>query len=263
MLFDAHNHLQYDALCNDVTGVLDRARKCNVTHMMACGTGLKGDWDRLRSIAESNHDTVHISIGLHPWYVDTAPVNWKGVIESTLNAIPCGIGEVGLDNSSACKCPMDEQIRALVWQLDLAIERKLPVSLHCIGAWEELYGVLKTRHSLRFMLHSYRGAPELTKELAKNGAFFSLGPSVMGNNRKPIGPTLRQIPADRLLIETDAPDGRFPRDKDSAIGEKSEPSQLHEVCEYLSKLLGKSADDFSKQTSDNAMQYFAAAIIKK
>ena len=262
VLFDAHNHLQDERLAPDLKAVIERARLAGVTQMMVCATGAAGDWDRLRAIADCNPGTVSISLGLHPWQVATANAGWKTLLELALNTQPCGIGEVGLDAQHAPSATMEDQMKALAWQMDLACERDLPVTVHCIGAWDKLYELLLTRPALRFMMHAYKGSPELTRELTRMGAYFSIGPLTLVQRFKPAGPCVAGIPADRMLIETDAPDGPAHLNRGRAKPLPCEPAALKEVCEGVATLLGKTPEEIERQTSDNAAHFFAKALSK-
>ena len=102
-----------------------------------------------------------------------------------------------------------------MWQLRLAAERNLPLSIHCLQAWGPLLDILRAepRPACGFLLHSYGGAAELVAPLAELGAYFSL-PGYFALERKTRQrEAFRQVPADRLLIETDAPDQSLPPER--------------------------------------------------
>jgi TatD DNase family protein len=257
MLFDAHNHIQGEALAAGLPGIMERAIQAGVGRMMTCATGAKGDWDRLLRLDDRYRGTVAISIGLHPWYVAATVIDWKSAMQKILDERPFSIGEIGLDRSDKVDCPIEDQLKAFGWQADLAVERHLPVTIHCVNAWDYLENVLLTRPKLRFLMHSYFASPELTAILARRDTFFSIGPTSFGTHRKPLEPMLAKIPSDRLLIETDSPDARFPKDMNPAAA--NEPARLKEICERLAKLMGKDVAEVEKQTFDNAERFFAPA----
>jgi TatD DNase family protein len=257
VLFDAHNHLQDERFGGDLSAVILRAKEAGVGRMMSCATGARGDWDRLRAIADCNPEIVLISLGIHPWYLEASDRAWKARLELALNSCGSGIGEAGLDAHKGGIAPIDDQVAALAWQMDLALERNLPITLHCVGAWDRMYELLRTRQNLRFLFHGYKGSPELTREFNKLGAYFSIGPSAIFGSRKPVGPTLAVIPPDRILIETDAPDGLFALMKERNSGKTvSEPAKLVSLCETIAKYPEMPQDNLAEQTSDNACHFF-------
>jgi TatD DNase family protein len=262
VLFDAHNHLQDERFAPELKAVLERAGNAGVTRMMSCATGAPGDWDRLRAIADCNPDNVCVSLGLHPWHLATAQQGWKALLELALNSNRYGIGEVGLDAQHSNAAPIEDQMAALAWQLDLACERGLPVTLHCLGAWDKLYELLHTRPTLRFMLHGYAASPELTRELVKLGSYFSIGPSALNPRRKPVGPGIVCIPRDRIMIETDAPDGFAQSPTRDAKPRNGEPADLKDLCEHLAVLYARPASELERLSYDNALHFFAPSLSK-
>lgn len=257
LLFDAHNHLHF--ICGSGSGpsqVLQRSLEAGVNALACCATGSGPDeWNRALALQEEQTVTIHVSIGLHPWYVSNPPPDWKTELEHLLTSHPgCGIGEVGLDKSAKSTAPIEDQIRTLEWQLDLAQEHDLPVSLHCTGAWDIIYHILRNRPGLRHMLHGYHGSPEMTRELTRLGTWFSIGLSAVSHRRRPIGPIFDAIPQERLLIETDAPDGRLPGQ--SAPHTASEPADLTLVCDALARTAKLPASEIAAVTNRNARIFF-------
>jgi TatD DNase family protein len=255
MLFDAHNHIQAVAFDGCLPEVLARAAGAGVGRMMACGTGAKGDWERLLRLDDTHRQAISVSIGLHPWYVATADLGWKVTLEKILEDRPFRIGEIGLDKSSRADAGIEDQMKAFLWQLDLAEERGLPVSIHCVGAWDYLHEALARRDHLRYMLHSFHGSPELTETFARKGAYFSIGPRSLSAGKRTPEACLAKIPPERLLIETDAPDSPLPE----AIFPTgpNEPARLRDVCTRAARLTGKSVEELEKLTFDNTERFFS------
>ena len=254
MLYDAHNHIQHTAPAVRIPELLQRAKEAGVGRMTTCATGARGDWEALLAIDDSHREVVSVAIGLHPWQVEATHIDWKSRMEKILDERPFSIGEIGLDKGESCECPIEEQIRAFEWQLDLALERNLPVTIHCVAAWDLLSEALLGRPKLRYLMHDYHASPEVTAALAKRGAYFSLGPASFGVHAKPIETALVKIPADRLLLETDSPDARFPRNMSPE--KPNEPARARDICERLAKALGKEPAEVEKSTADNAVRFF-------
>jgi TatD DNase family protein len=156
---------------------------------------------------------VHIipSYGYHPWYIYERTPDWRNNLIRFLEAGPAAVGEIGLDRWKP-DLSYDGQEEVFVSQLELAAERNLPVSIHCLQVWGRMLELLKTgpRPARGFLLHSYGGPKEMVKSFADLGAYFSL-PGYYAHARKERQrETFRHIPPDRLLIETDAPDQMLP-----------------------------------------------------
>ena len=137
------------------------------------------------------------SAGVHPWDAGTADLTAAQRFLQTVPAV--AIGEIGLDYLR----PADRKIQrqALEMQLEIAVRRNLPVILHCVKAYNDLYAILKD-HSLRGVIfHGYTGSPQQTRQLEEAGYCFSLGPVSFRSPRTM--EALRAMPPERLFLETD------------------------------------------------------------
>ena len=251
-MYDAHNHVQKLGKIDELNDVAGRALAAGVVRMTVCATGENGDWAQVRSIGEEGDGFARVCMGLHPWFVGTEPIGWKAKLEHELDAVACGVGEIGLDTRAQQAGPIEDQLSAFQWQLDMALDHNLPAVIHCVGAWGKLQPVLKARPKLRFLLHGYKGSPEMAAQLARQGAWFSLGPMTLVTRSDSIAEVIAQLPLERLMIETDAPDGCL-----KAGMENGEPTQLVKVCEALAKELKRDTEAVAKLTFDNAERFFA------
>jgi len=132
MLIAAHNHLQEEVLVPYVGGAVERAREAGVGEMWCNGTD-EGDWQAVLDLSLAYAEVVPF-FGLHPWFVKDRSPDWLARLEHFLDAVPSGIGEIGLDRHVEDR---DEPAQESVFraQLALAVERGLPVSVHCLKAW--------------------------------------------------------------------------------------------------------------------------------
>ena len=268
MLYDAHNHLQDAQLAPHRSQILADLAALPLRAAVVNGT-CEADWPEVTALCAPNdqRSTLHSSsrhgaagaavdqlkflpsYGLHPWHVGNAGPHWRDTLRRTLDATPhAAIGEIGLDRwilhrarpddarlAGLRRAPFVEQQEAFTWQLALAAERNLPVTIHGLDAWSPLLEVLRAtpRPARGFLLHAYSGSAELAREFAALGAYFSFNGSflsstqchVIRDNSPPLtqGPTnpchvirditrgaqqrevFRRLPLDRLLAETDAP----------------------------------------------------------
>jgi TatD DNase family protein len=102
---------------------------------------------------------------------------------------------------------LEEQLEAFTWQLRLAAELNLPVTIHCLDAWGALATALREtpRPARGFLLHAYGGSSELARDFAAMGAYFSFNGYFLGERQAAKRAVFASVPADRLLVETDAP----------------------------------------------------------
>jgi TatD DNase family protein len=223
--FDAHNHLQderFDA-CRD--RIVAEARQAGVQRMVVNGA-CAADWPVVAQLAQVHPDLVIPSLGWHPWYLHEQQPGWEDEFEGWLGRVPGAlVGEIGLDRwildqspamrsrfvpalGSVEPAPFDRQVEVFRFQLDVAIRRRLPVSIHCLQCWGQLLELLRQspQPSTGFLLHSYGGPVELLRDFVRIGAYFSFPGYFLHERKARQREVFRHVPLDRLLVETDAPD---------------------------------------------------------
>lgn len=177
----------------------------------ACNGCCEADWEQVYKLSVQ-HPQVIPNFGLHPWWVGQRSNNWLEALRQRLISCPtAGLGECGLDQGrKGSAVDIDEQANVLVQQLRLGKELQRPVSVHCVQAFGKLQSIVQEEgpfpHGL--ILHSCKGNAELVKQLAKvQGVYFSLSGHTMSMSSKKLSSMLHMVPLERLLLETDAPDG--------------------------------------------------------
>ncbi len=265
-LYDAHNHLQDERLAPFREEVLAATQREHVLKMVVNGS-CEEDWPAVLDLARQ-HPQVIASFGYHPWYVKDRSPNWQEVLLRHLDAAPSAVGEVGLDRWVKDH-DLEQQQEVFAWQLRLAAERNLPLSIHCLQAWGPLLNILRAepRPNCGFLLHSYGGASELVAPLAELGAYFSL-PGYFALERKTRQrEAFRQVPSDRLLIETDAPDQLPPPERvqypltDPASGKPiNHPANLGAVYRFASELRDEPLEGLARIVEENFQRLFGALV---
>jgi TatD DNase family protein len=292
-LYDAHNHLQDARLAPDREAILTALQRESVAGMVVNGS-CEDDWPEVLALARLCHARVAAdgsrritsepkmaptavggytplvipSFGCHPWYVKERSPDWQTALLRHLDAAPSAIGEVGLDRWIKGHDPA-EQEEVFAWQLRLAAERNLPVSIHCLQAWGRLLEILRAGPCPRcgFLLHSFGGPREMIAPLAELGAYFSL-PGYFAHERKARQrETFRHVPPDRLLIETDAPDQLLPPERiqypltDSATGKAiNHPANLGAVYRFAAELLGEPVERLAERVGESFRRLFGALL---
>jgi len=219
--YDAHNHLQDPRLVNEIESLVVRCRELGIARMVVNGTR-ESDWLEVQRLSR-RFPEVYPSFGCHPWYSDICRDGWEQRLREILSETPGGLGEIGLDRwilrrgsvpASGDPKPstLAKQEVILGKQLAIAIEGNLPASIHCLDAWGRLFELIRTQGTPArgFLLHSYGGPQEMVKPLCRLGAFFSFSGYFLGDRQRRRRQTFKEVPLDRLLIETDAPDQPLP-----------------------------------------------------
>lgn len=265
-LVDAHNHLHDDRLAPHFDAIVNALRNVGVEHMVVNGS-CEEDWPQVLDLARRVPGVLP-SFGYHPWYVRERTARWQEKLIRFLDEIPSAIGEVGLDKWIRDHDLADQE-EVFVFQLRLAAERNLPVSIHCLQAWGRLLEILKRepRPHCGIVLHSFGGPKEMIGQLAELGAYFSL-PGYFAHERKERQrDAFKHIPRERLLIETDAPDQclpdsrvEFPLPEGSNSKPLNHPGNLRAVYEFAAELLGESIDDLSARVKTNFERVFGGVL---
>jgi TatD DNase family protein len=269
-LYDAHNHLQDERLKPVRPGIIKILERENIAGMVVNGS-CEEDWPAVLELARK-HPQVIPSLGYHPWYVQERSADWQQVLIRFLDQVPSAVGEIGLDRWKVDgDQALREQEEVFVWQLRLAAERNLPVSIHCLQAWGKLLELLQAgpRPQCGFVLHSFGGPQEMIQPLAKLGAYFSL-PGYFAHERKgKQREAFRHVPPDRLLIETDAPDQVLPEERvrypllDEQSGKPlNHPANLGMVYAFAAELLGEPIEAVAERVEQNFQRLFGGLIRK-
>lgn len=205
MLIDAHNHLQDKLFHGRQDEIIVQMQSVGITGSIANGT-CEDDWPRVAELARAYPNYITPSFGLHPWKVSTRSDHWLSVLKEHLLEFPnAGLGECGLDRCIT-QPHFQEQKEVFLSQLILAQELARPVTVHCLKAWGPLLEILYSlEKSPRFLIHSFGGSLEMAHELTQLGAYFSIYGHFFHERKTPQLKVFKNLPPDRILIETDAP----------------------------------------------------------
>ncbi|MCW1886643.1 TatD family hydrolase [Luteolibacter flavescens] len=252
--YDSHNHLQRFA---DPAKIVAEMRDAGVAGCVVNGTG-EDDWEAVARLADQFPDFVWPAFGLHPWKAHLASPRWLPLLESYLDRFPdASVGECGLDGWIAAPA-LEIQRPVFLRQVALARERKLPVTIHALKAWEPLFDAFKDEPPPpRFLLHSFGGSAELVKRLADLGAWFSFSGYFLQPRKVKVVEAFKAVPRDRLLIETDAPDMMPPEEYIShPCDEGNHPANLPSIAAGLAERLEILLEELVAQTAENHRAFF-------
>lgn len=264
-LFDAHNHLHDARLAPHRADILAALAPLDVAGAVVNGTR-EGDWEAVAELAREL-PWVTPSYGLHPWHISQRGPRWREELRHRIEDDPhAAVGEIGLDRWIEGH-DLDDQRVAFTAQLALAAETDRPVTIHCIRAWGALWEVVRTHPLPRrgFLLHAYGGPLEMMPGFVELGARFSFSPYFLHERKAAQREVFRQIPADRLLVETDAPDLRPPDERNrwplrDAAGEPvNHPANLSVAYAGLAEIRGMDASELAALVEENFRQLFSSS----
>ena len=262
MLFDAHNHLHDTRLAPHLPAILETLRPLDLRGAVVNGTR-EDDWPAVASLARQ-HSWVTPSFGLHPWSASQRSPQWLGTLRRQLDAHPrAGLGEIGLDRWISGH-DLDDQRTVFTAQLAIAAAENRPATIHCIQAWGALWEILRD-HPLPargFLLHAYGGPAEMIAGFVSRGAYFSFSPYFLHERKHAQRDAFRQIPPERLLVETDAPDLRPPDERNphpllDATGQPiNHPANLSVAYAGLSEVRDVPPTELANLVAENFARLF-------
>lgn len=208
--FDSHNHLHDSRLVPHRASFFPELARLPVARAVVNGTR-EEDWAAVKAISVE-HSWITPSYGLHPWYAPNRSNTWLKDLREHLEKDPsAAVGEIGLDRWVEGH-DLEIQRPVFLDQLQLAVELDRPATIHCVRAWGAMQDALRDSMlpSRGFLLHAYGGPSEMIDGFVKRGAYFSFSPYFLHDRKTAQRRAFAAIPADRLLVETDAPDLRPP-----------------------------------------------------
>lgn len=255
-LIDTHTHLDFPQFDDDREQVIERALAAGVEAMINVGADLASSRAAV-ALAEA-HPQIYTAVGVHPHDARTLT---EEVLEE-LRALAShpkvvGIGEIGLDFYRDLS-PRDRQRRAFQQQLALAREAGKPVIIHDRQAHQEVMSILRQwigsrHHQPAGVLHCFSGDSAMAQEAIELGFYISIAGPVTFQNARRLRDLVRQLPLERLLIETDCP-YLTPHPH---RGKRNEPAYVKLVAQEVARIKGLSLKEVARVTSDNARALFS------
>jgi len=256
MIVDSHCHLDFPDFADDFAGVLERAQQSGVSLMQTICTRM-ADFPKIRAIAEQ-HPQIYCSVGVHPNNVAEAPLaDIETLLIASMHPKVIGLGETGLDYHYETS-PREMQQESFRRHIIVARETGLPLIIHTRDADEDTVRMLKeetAKGAFPFLIHCFTSTQWLAEESIKLGGYISLSGILTFKNAKEIQESARNLPLDRLLVETDAPYLAPAPHR----GKRNEPAFTRHTCEFLAQLKGVSYEECAAQTTDNFYRLFSKA----
>lgn len=256
MLIDSHCHLNYKGLIETQADVLARARARGISGFLNISTR-QSEWDAVVATAHREPD-VWASIGIHPHEADAhADLGAEALRAAAADPKVIAIGETGLDYYYDHS---DRQVQQDLFRVHIGVAREtgLPIVIHTRDAEDDTLRILTeemAKGTFPALIHCFTASAAFGRAVLDLGLTISISGIVTFRNAKDLQAFARDVPDDRLLVETDAPFlAPVPH-----RGKACEPAFVSDTCAFVAKLRGTSAEDLAERTSANFFRLFAKA----
>ena len=255
-LIDSHCHLNYEGLAERQAEVLDNARGRGVAGFLNISTRQR-EWDEIIALAEREPD-VWASVGVHPHEADSHPdLGAAALVERANHPRVIAIGECGLDYyyDKSDRTAQRERFEA---HIEAARQTGLPLVVHTRDAEDDTAEILTAAvrgGGVTGVLHCFTGSAELARKGLDLGFYVSLSGIVTFKNAQDLQETAKWLPADQMLVETDAPFlAPVPH-----RGQKCEPAFVADTAAFVAELRGEEAEQLADTTTANFFKLFQKA----
>ena len=253
-LIDTHAHLADPQLFQDIEDVLGRARDVGVTRIITIATNLP---DSHRSVAmASTQIGLSCSVGIHPNECGEASLDhWDEIERLAQSPHVVALGETGLDRYWKA-APLELQKEWLRRHIDLSKRIGKPIVVHMRDCESELIEFLEQQAgstSVQGVMHSYTGSLDGAMRCLELGMFISFAGMATFKNAAAIREVARHIPANRILVETDAP---YLTPHPHRGKRPNEPAMVVHTAQCLAQVRNEAFEDFARQTTENAQRLF-------
>ncbi len=252
-MIDTHAHLQGQVFQSDQDAVIKRAFASGIQQIITVGYDYISSQGAVSLALQQ--EQVFASVGIHPHDASA----WQGNTGTLLTALSqqkkvVAIGEIGLDYYRNLS-PRDVQKKVFREQLTLAATISLPVIIHSREAGEEVLEIIKDFPGLTGVVHCFSGTLLLARKLVELGWYLGVTGAVTFPKAMDLQAAVREIPLERLLLETDAP-YLAPQ---AHRGQRNEPSYLGEIAANIAALKNIEVSVVAEQTTKNARKLFKLA----
>jgi TatD DNase family protein len=259
MFVDSHCHLDFPEYAGQIPDILARMKEAQVNHAMCISVDMP-DFPNVLALAES-YPNLFATVGTHPDYEDTPEPTEDQLVDLAQHPKILAIGETGLDYYRMG----DKTYAEMEWQRDrfrthirAAIKVQKPLIIHTRSASEDTIRIMKEEGASQVagVMHCFTESLEVAKVSMEQGFYISFSGIVTFKSAKDLQETCKQIPLERMLIETDSPYlAPIPN-----RGKTNEPSWVAHVAQFIADLKGISVEEVAKHTTNNFKTLFKAPI---
>jgi TatD DNase family protein len=252
LLFDTHVHLNAEQFNEDVEEVIERARETGVEHMVVVGFD-RPTINRALELVEK-YDFLYASVGWHPVdAIDMEEDDLQWIEELASHPKVVAIGEMGLDYHWD-KSPKEVQQEVFRKQIQLAKRVRLPIIIHNREATQDIVDILgeEGAQEIGGIMHCFSGSVEIAQQCIDMNFYISLGGPVTFKNAKKPKEVAKEIPLEKLLVETDCP-FLAPH---PYRGKRNEPAYVRLVAQQIADIKEISVEEVEEITTENAKKLF-------
>lgn len=250
IIFDSHAHYDDRAFDGDRETVLSALPEAGVCGVINCGVDILSSQKAL-ALAKQ-YPFLWAAVGIHGQEAGRAkPGDLNRLLPLLDEPRAVALGEIGLDYHYDDGAPREVQRELLERQIQIAVERDVPVILHDREAHEDMWKLLQ-RYKPRGVMHCFSGSVEMARDLVGIGMYIGLGGAVTFKNaRRPIE-VAAWVPEDRLLIETDAPY----MTPVPFRGKRNSSALIPYTAEKIAQVRGMTTEQILRMTKENTERLF-------
>lgn len=250
-MIDTHCHLTDPRLLDQLDGVLARASAAGVVRMISVGTDLQDD--RAAVALCQQRPNLRCAIGIHPNHSHEATLDEVQLLRE-LQAGPSvvALGEMGLDYYHHFA---DRKHQAILFeaQMKLAAELNRPVIIHCREAVDDCLAIMKNFATVPAVFHCFTGTLDESQRILDAGYFLSFTGVVTFKNNDALREVARMVPADRLLLETDAP---YLSPEPMRKQKTNEPALVVHTAAAIARVRQMPVEELDRLTTATAQRFF-------
>ena len=252
-MIDTHCHLTFQELENDIDAVLKRSADAGVTQWITIGTDTKHN-EKAAKMARS-YENMYAAVGIHPHYAkDITAGDIKVLEELAAGEKIVAVGETGFDfhyNFS----PAQQQKELFIKHLEIAKKLKLPVVIHSRNAFDETINVLDEFDGSieKVVFHCFGGDVAQAKVVIDRGYYISFTGVVTFKSADMARDVVRNVPAERIMLETDCP---YMSPVPVRKQQINEPALMVYTAKFIAELKGVDFDSFAELTTKTSKDFF-------
>lgn len=247
-MFDTHAHLLY---FDEVDEIINSMNSDGLDNIVTIGTTIEDSEDSLK-LAEK-YNNIYATVGIYPEYANlTTEEDFERLKELAKHEKVVAIGEIGLDYHTDI-FDAEAQQKLFIRQLEIADELGLPFCIHCRKAVEDVYKILSEhKHLIRYggIMHCYSEGKDWVHKFLELGMYISFSGNI--TYKKSDRSFLKEIPLDRIVVETDAPY----LTPEPYRGKENRPAYVNLVAQRIADELEMSFEEFDKIVTKNAKRVY-------
>lgn len=258
MFIDSHCHINFPGLAERLPELFNKMTENKVTHALCVSVNLP-DFPQVLAIAEQ-HAHVYASVGVHPDYEDTPEPNVAQLVGLANHPKIVAIGETGLDYYRL-EGDLEWQRERFRTHIRASRETGKPLIIHTRAASEDTIRIMREEGAgteaggVAGVMHCFTESLDVARAAMEMGFYISFSGIVTFKSAKELQAVAREVPLERMLIETDSPYlAPVPH-----RGKTNEPGLVAHVGEFLAQLKGVPLEQLAQQTSENFFTLFKAA----